>query len=325
MNRQKLDPGKLSDLPIKSFVMLPCGGIGVDSDTTWNELHTTSAARTAAGCVTELALKVASGEVRNGFAVVRPPGHHAEEQQAMGFCFFNSIAIAVKQVMTRMPTVERILILDWDVHHGNGIQQIFYEDPRVLYVSLHRHDEGNFFPGTGDPSEVGTEDGIGFNVNIAWSGGCDPGLGDAEYLAAFRSLVMPIARDFDPELVVVACGFDAAAGHAAPLGGYNVSAACFGAMTKQVKSLARGKVLLSLEGGYDLAAICDATEECVTALLHDDYIPRLEERELTRPPHPVAVQALRRALAVQGLSPFKTPVHKLIQINPIPSVIYDDL
>lgn len=228
--------------------MLPCGGIGVDSDTTWNELHTTSAARTAAGCVTELTLKVAGGEVKNGFAIVRPPGHHAEYQQAMGFCFFNSIAIAVKQIMARMD-LERILIVDWDVHHGNGIQQIFYEDSHVLYISLHRHDEGNFFPGTGDPAECGSEDGVGFNVNISWSGGLNPALGDAEYLAAFRSIVMPIAKDFDPELVMVACGFDGASGHPAPLGGYKLSPQIFGWMTQQVMSLARGKVVLALEGG----------------------------------------------------------------------------
>lgn len=248
LNRQKLDPSKLMDLPIKSFVMLPCGGIGVDGDTTWNELHTTSAARTAAGCVTELALKVAAGEVKNGFAIVRPPGHHAETQQAMGFCFFNNIAIAAKQVMTRMD-MERILVVDWDVHHGNGLQQIFYEDPHVLYISLHRHDDGNFFPGTGDPTEVGHEDGMGFNVNIAWSGGLNPPNGDAEYLSAFRSIVLPIARDFDPEMILVACGFDAAAGHPPPMGGYKLSPACFGWMTRQLMTLARGKVVLSLEGG----------------------------------------------------------------------------
>lgn len=249
LNRQKLDPAKLIDLPIKSFVMLSCGGIGVDSDTTWNELHTASAARMAAGCVTELALKVAAAEIKNGFAIVRPPGHHAEHQQAMGFCFFNSIGVAVKQVRKRLD-MEKVLIIDWDVHHGNGIQQIFYDDPHVLYISIHRHDDGNFFPGTGDPNEVGAEDGVGFSVNIAWSGGLCPPLGDAEYLAAFRSIVMPIARDFDPDIVLVACGFDGAAGHPAPLGGYTLTPAAFGWMTKQVMTLAKGKVILSLEGGY---------------------------------------------------------------------------
>jgi len=109
---QKLDISKLSQLPIKSFVRLPCGGIGVDSDTTWNELHTSSAASMAVGCVVDLATKSASGEIKNGFAIVRPPGHHAEQSQAMGFCFFNSVAIAARLLQQRYDT-ERILILDW--------------------------------------------------------------------------------------------------------------------------------------------------------------------------------------------------------------------
>jgi histone deacetylase 4/5 len=97
--------------------------------------------------------RVATGELRNGFAIVRPPGHHAEPVQAMGFCFFNSIAISARQLRTRFQ-LEKILIVDWDVHHGNGTQQIFYDDPHVLYLSIHRHDDGNFFPGTGAPVEV---------------------------------------------------------------------------------------------------------------------------------------------------------------------------
>lgn len=179
---------------------------------------------------------------------MRPPGSHSEYQQAMGFCFFNSLAIAAKQLKTKLK-VEKILIVDWDVHHGNGLQQMFYDDPQVLYISLHRHDDGNFFPGTGDLQEVGINDGVGFNVNIPWCGTLNPPMGDAEYLAAFRSIVMPIAREFDPEVVLVACGFDAASGHPAPLGGYQISPSCFGWMTKQMMTLARGKVVLALEGG----------------------------------------------------------------------------
>lgn len=298
LNRQKLDPAKLIDLPIKSFVMLSCGGIGVDSDTTWNELHTASAARMAAGCVTELSLKVAGSEIKNGFAIVRPPGHHAEHQQAMGFCFFNSIGVAVKQIRKRLD-MEKVLIIDWDVHHGNGIQQIFYDDPHVLYISIHRHDDGNFFPGTGDPNEVGNDDGVGFSVNIAWSGGLSPPLGDAEYLAAFRSIVMPIARDFEPDIVLVACGFDGAAGHPAPLGGYTLTPAAFGWMTKQVMTLAKGKVVLSLEGGYDLPSICDCSQECVAALIGDETAS-IKDDELARRPCHQAIEALRRVLTIQA-------------------------
>ncbi|KAL2081542.1 hypothetical protein ACEWY4_023395 [Coilia grayii] len=178
--RQKLDS---SVTPM--FVRLPCGGIGVDSDTIWNEVHSSSAARLAVGSVVELVFKVASGELKNGFAVVRPPGHHAEESTPMGFCYFNSVAIAAKLLQQRL-NVSKILIVDWDVHHGNGTQQAFYSDPNILYVSLHRYDDGNFFPGSGAPDEVGSGPGVGFNVNMAFTGGLEPPMGDAEYLAAFR-------------------------------------------------------------------------------------------------------------------------------------------
>ncbi|XP_069940162.1 histone deacetylase 9 isoform X4 [Cherax quadricarinatus] len=296
-NRQRLDTSKFSELPIKSFVRLHCGGVGVDSDTTWNDMHTSSAARMAAGCVIELAYKVATGELRNGFALVRPPGHHAEHQQAMGFCFFNSIAIAARQLHQKL-NLEKVLIIDWDVHHGNGTQSMFYDDPHILYISMHRYDDGSFFPGTGAPTEVGEGDGYGFNVNIAYSGGLTPPMGDAEYMAAFRTIVMPIAKDFNPDIVLVSAGFDAADGHPSPLGGYKVSASCFGNMTKQLMTLARGKVVLALEGGYNLASICDATEACVRTLTSDDP-PPLSEHEMTRPPCQNAVETLQNVIAVQ--------------------------
>lgn len=185
-----------------------------------------------------------------------------------------------------------------DVHHGNGTQQMFYDDPRVLYLSIHRHDEGNFFPGTGGPTECGAGEGLGYNVNVAWSGGLNPPMGDAEYLAAFRSIVMPIAKAFDPSIVLVSAGFDAAIGHPAPLGGYKVSPACFGKMTQQLLGLANGKVVLALEGGYDLAAICDSAQECVRALLGDEPT-QLREEELTRAPCQNAVDTLQKTIAVQ--------------------------
>ncbi|XP_071518120.1 histone deacetylase 4 isoform X5 [Panulirus ornatus] len=297
-NRQHLDMSKFAELPIKSFVRLHCGGVGVDSDTTWNDMHTSSAARMAAGCVIDLAFKVATGELRNGFALVRPPGHHAEHQQAMGFCFFNSIAIAARQLHQKL-NLEKILIVDWDVHHGNGTQSMFYDDPHILYISMHRYDDGSFFPGTGSPTEVGEGDGYGFNVNIAYSGGLSPPMGDAEYMAAFRSIVMPIAKDFDPDIVLVSAGFDAADGHPSPLGGYKVSASCFGQMTKQLMTLARGKVVLALEGGYNLASICDATEACVRTLTSDEP-PPLSEHEMTRPPCQNAIETLQNVIGVQS-------------------------
>uniref|UniRef100_A0A8C7UPH4 Histone deacetylase n=1 Tax=Oncorhynchus mykiss TaxID=8022 RepID=A0A8C7UPH4_ONCMY len=267
LNRQKLDSKKLlGPISQKMYAVLPCGGIGVDSDTVWNEMHSSGAVRMAVGCVIELAFKVAAGELKNGFAVVRPPGHHAEESTAMGFCFFNSVAITAKLLQQKLG-VSKILIVDWDIHHGNGTQQAFYNDPNVLYISMHRYDDGNFFPGSGAPEEVGVGPGVGFNTNIAWTGGVEPPMGDVEYLTAFRTVVMPIANEFSPDVVLVSAGFDAVEGHQSPLGGYNVTAKCFSHLTKQLMKLAGGRVVLALEGGHDLTAICDASESCVAALL----------------------------------------------------------
>ena len=159
----------------------------------------------------------------------------------MGFCYFNSVAIAAKRLLASQ-LARRILIVDWAIHHGNGTQQAFYDTPDVLYISLHRYDNGNFYPGTGGPAECGAGAGVGYNVNIAWTGGLEPPMADAEYLAAFRSVVMPVARSFDPDIVLVSAGFDAALGHAHPIGGYLVSTACFAYLTLQLKQLARGKV-----------------------------------------------------------------------------------
>ncbi|KAM4044243.1 histone deacetylase 7 isoform 2-T2 [Anomaloglossus baeobatrachus] len=298
-NRLKLDNRKLAGiLSRRMFVMLPCGGLGVDSDTIWNDLHSSNAARWAAGSVIDLAFKVVTRELKNGFALVRPPGHHADPSNAMGFCFFNSVAIAAKQLQQRLD-VRKILIVDWDVHHGNGTQRVFYRDPNVLYISLHRHDDGNFFPGSGAADEVGANSGEGFNVNVAWAGGLDPPMGDAEYLAAFRTVVMPIAHEFSPDVVLVSAGFDAAEGHPAPLGGYKVTAKCFGHMTRQLMSLAGGRVVLALEGGHDLTSICDASEACVSALLGNEVDP-LPEEILRQRPNQNAVRSLETVIQVQS-------------------------
>uniref|UniRef100_A0A674P3I1 Histone deacetylase n=1 Tax=Takifugu rubripes TaxID=31033 RepID=A0A674P3I1_TAKRU len=294
LNRHKLDHKKLLGSCLPMYAVLPCGGIGVDSDTVWNEMHSSSAVRMAVGSVIELAFRVAAGELKNGFAVVRPPGHHAEESTAMGFCFFNSVAITAKLLQQKMG-VGKILIVDWDIHHGNGTQQAFYSDPNVLYISLHRYDDGNFFPGSGAPEEVGSGGGNGFNVNIAWTGGVEPPMGDVEYLNAFRYVVMPIAQHFSPDVVLVSAGFDAVEGHQSPLGGYNVSAKCFGQLTQLLMGLAGGRIVMALEGGHDLTAICDASESCVSALL-GDLVRRLECQR----PCPKAWASLERVIEIQG-------------------------
>ncbi|XP_076798101.1 histone deacetylase 9 isoform X11 [Arvicanthis niloticus] len=299
LDGQKLDPRTLlGDDSRKFFSSLPCGGLGVDSDTIWNELHSSGAARMAVGCVIELASKVASGELKNGFAVVRPPGHHAEESAAMGFCFFNSVAITAKYLRDQL-NISKILIVDLDVHHGNGTQQAFYADPSILYISLHRYDEGNFFPGSGAPNEVGVGLGEGYNVNIAWTGGLDPPMGDVEYLEAFRTVVMPVAREFDPDMVLVSAGFDALEGHTPPLGGYKVTAKCIGHLTKQLMTLANGRVALALEGGHDLTAICDASEACINALLGNEP-GLLEEDFLHQTVNTNAAASLQKTIEIQS-------------------------
>uniref|UniRef100_A0A671TG98 histone deacetylase n=1 Tax=Sparus aurata TaxID=8175 RepID=A0A671TG98_SPAAU len=298
LNRLKLDNRKLAGiLSQRMFVMLPCGGVGVDNDTTWNESHTSTASRMAAGSVVELAFRVAKGELK--VSVKEPEGRDTRRatRSETGFCYFNSVAIAAKQLQHKL-SVSKILIVDWDVHHGNGTQEVFYSDPSILYISLHRYDDGNFFPGSGSPAEVGSGAGEGFNVNVAWTGGLDPPMGDAEYLAAFRSVVMPIAQEFSPDVVLVSAGFDAAEGNPAPLGGYKVSAKCFSFLTRQLMSLAGGRVVLALEGGHDLTAICDASEACVSALL--GIQDPLSEEVLLQKPNANAVRSLQTVIQLQS-------------------------
>eukprot|EP00092_Neocalanus_flemingeri_P007568 GFUD01008168.1.p1 GENE.GFUD01008168.1~~GFUD01008168.1.p1 ORF type:complete len:798 (+),score=290.89 GFUD01008168.1:106-2394(+) len=219
----------------------------------------------AAGGVLSCVDLVMSGTSRAGLAVVRPPGHHAEPETPHGFCLFNNVGIAAQYAVTQLG-LERVLILDWDVHHGNGIQHMFYNDNRVLYMSMHRYDYASFFPQSEDANYdmVGEGAGRGFNVNIPWNG---RKMGDSEYLLAFQNIVIPIAYEFQPQLVLVSAGFDAAVGD--PLGGYRVTPAMYGYMTHQLSALAEGRVVVALEGGYNLSSISDCATQCARALLGD--------------------------------------------------------
>lgn len=158
----------------------------------------------------------------------------------------------------------KIMIVDWDVHHGNGTQHMFIEDPNVLYVSIHRYDQGDFFPGSTDAdlNVVGKGSGVGRNINIPWS---DEEMGDGEYLAAFHRVVLPIGYEFAPDMVIVSAGFDAAVDD--PIGEYMVSPECYAHMTHMLMGLANGKVLLCLEGGYSLKALPLCATNCLKALL----------------------------------------------------------
>jgi histone deacetylase 6 len=217
------------------------------------------AALISAGGAIETCKNVVAGKVKNAIAIIRPPGHHAEHNEPMGFCIFNNVPIAAKVCMADYPEAcRKVLILDWDVHHGNGIQNIFYEDPNVLYISIHVYQNGMFYPGAPEHEDVpdgGLENcgaglGMGKNVNIGWH---DQGMGDGEYMAAFQKIVMPIAQEFEPDLVIISAGFDAAAGD--ELGGCYLTPECYSHMTHMLMSLANGKVAVCLEGGYNLRAI----------------------------------------------------------------------
>jgi len=246
--------------------------------------------RKCLGSVVELATRVVTGELSNALAVVRPPGHHCEARQAMGFCILNNVAVAAAVARARLG-VQRVLVVDWDVHHGNGIQHIFEEDGSVLYASLHRYGHG-FYPGTGGAHAVGEGAGRGFSLNIPWS---SSGYGDAEYAAAFERLLMPVAREFAPELVLVAAGFDAAARD--PLGGMEVSPAGYAYMTAQLRSLAAGRLVVALEGGYNLRSISSSAAAVMRVLLGDDPPPL--------PPAPPCRSAARDIVeASHAMAPF---------------------
>ncbi|XP_054327213.1 histone deacetylase 6 isoform X1 [Pongo pygmaeus] len=252
---------------------------------------TFACAQLATGAACRLVEAVLSGEVLNGAAVVRPPGHHAEQDAACGFCFFNSVAVAARHAQAISGRALRILIVDWDVHHGNGTQHMFEDDPSVLYVSLHRYDHGTFFPmgDEGASSQIGRAAGTGFTVNVAWNG---PRMGDADYLAAWHRLVLPIAYEFNPELVLVSAGFDAARGD--PLGGCQVSPEGYAHLTHLLMGLASGHIILILEGGYNLTSISESMAACTRSLLGDPP-PLLT---LPRPPLSGALASITETIQV---------------------------
>jgi histone deacetylase 6 len=217
------------------------------------------AARLAAGGLVDLTLGVLEGRLANGFALLRPPGHHAEAGRAMGFCLFNNVAVAA--AAAKRAGARKIAIVDWDLHHGNGTQHSFWDDPDVLYFSTHQYP---FYPGTGGAGEVGGPRALGRTINVPFPAGC----GDAEYLAAFDRVLLPAARSFAPDLVLVSAGFDAAAGD--PLGAMGVTPAGYARMTARLRELAGGRLVLALEGGYDLRAISESAAACLRVLLGEE-------------------------------------------------------
>ena len=236
------------------------------------------AAVSAAGGLCNAVSEVCARRIRNAFALVRPPGHHAESARAKGFCLVNNIAVAARYAQTTLG-LSRILIVDWDLHHGNGTQHTFEEDPSVLYISAHQYP---YYPGTGAFEETGVGEGRGYTMNIPLRAGC----GDGEYAALFEEIIRPAAQSYRPDLVLVSAGMDIHPSD--PLGGMGVTPRGFAAMTRNLMEIAEtsceGKLVLTLEGGYNLGGLRDS----VGAILNE-----LTERSRTDPGS-VSVGARRR-------------------------------
>ncbi|KAI9042059.1 histone deacetylase hdaA [Aspergillus affinis] len=258
----------------------------------FNTLTFASSLLSVGGAI-ETCLAVARREVKNAIAVIRPPGHHAEHDKTMGFCLFNNVSVAARVCQKELgEDCRKILILDWDVHHGNGIQKAFYDDPNVLYISLHVYQDGKFYPGgdEGDWGHCGNGAGLGRNVNIPWP---SQGMGDGDYMYAFQQVVMPIAQEFNPDLVIIASGFDAAVGD--ELGGCFVTPSCYAHMTHMLMTLANGKVSVCLEGGYNFRSISKSAL-AVTKTLMGDPPDRLHSTS----PSELATSAVRRVMMIQS-------------------------
>jgi acetoin utilization deacetylase AcuC-like enzyme len=228
----------------------------------------------AAGSLVAMVNAILDGPVSKGIALLRPPGHHARPASAMGFCLLNHVAIAAAHAQSR--GLERIAVVDWDVHHGNGTQEIFWRDPRVLYVSTHQFP---WYPGTGAVDEIGENEGRGYTVNVPLAAGG----GDAVYASAFERIVLPVVESFAPELVLVSAGFDASARD--PLGQMDLSPDAFGWMAQRLSQIAsgsaQGRIALVLEGGYDLVALEAGIAKAIDGLVlgRAADLPRADDDE----------------------------------------------
>ena len=218
------------------------------------------AALLSAGAGLEALDKILEGTVGNAFCAVRPPGHHAEQNKAMGFCLFNNVGVIARYAQD-VKNIQKIFIFDWDVHHGNGTQHSFYRDSSIYYSSIHQYP---FYPGTGGVDETGTGDGLGSNLNLpmrAYS--CD-----ADYINAIEHKLIPVIQKFNPDLIIISAGFDAHEND--PLAQINLSTDCYGKMTQKLMEIANdvcnGRILSMLEGGYDYSALADSVKLHVETL-----------------------------------------------------------
>lgn len=262
-------------------------------DSVYFNNDTLLSAKLSCGGAIEACKAVVEGKVKNSLAIVRPPGHHAEPDSPGGFCLFSNVAVAANAILKSYPeSVRKIVIIDWDIHHGNGTQKVFYNDPRVLYISLHRYEQGKYYPGTteGAADKVGAGEGEGFNVNVPWPTG---GVGDADYIYAFRKVILPICQEFNPDLVIISSGFDAADGDV--IGGCHVSPSGYGHMTHYLKSLAKGNLCVVLEGGYNLDSIAKSALRVAKVLLGEP--PELLENAI---PKTETIEAIADVIKIQS-------------------------
>ncbi len=239
------------------------GPTALDADTIVSPGSWKAALRSV-GAVTQAIDRVVSGTLQSVFCAVRPPGHHALVERAMGFCFFNNVAIGARYAQQHHG-LSRILIVDWDVHHGNGTQEIFYEDNSVFYFSTH---QVPFYPGTGSAEETGRGAGQGATLNVPLPAGA----GDDEIIEAFRSQLMPVAERFRPELILISAGFDAHRDD--PLAHLTVTESGFAELTRMTREIAeahaRGRIVSVLEGGYHPIALGRSVEAHLRALIEDE-------------------------------------------------------
>jgi acetoin utilization deacetylase AcuC-like enzyme len=255
----------------------------LDPDTQTTSLSY-QAACLAVGGLFSLVDSIIAGTVRNGFALVRPPGHHAEKDRAMGFCLFNNVALGARYAM-KIHGLKKILIADWDLHHGNATQHSFYDDSDVLYFSTHQYPH---YPGTGSLKEVGSGEGMGFTVNVPLSSGH----GDADFFKIFEKILCPIGKAFKPELILVSAGFDTYV--ADPLGGMQVTPKGYAAMTRLIMELARecssDRVAFTLEGGYHLTGLRESVRAVLKELMGESLLTPDDLESLEKAETPGIVQ-----------------------------------
>jgi acetoin utilization deacetylase AcuC-like enzyme len=253
--------------------MSEAGGGAFDPDTVASA-GSFGAALHGAGGACALADALVAREAPFGFCGLRPPGHHAEPARAMGFCLFNNVAVAARHALDALG-VERVFVLDWDVHHGNGTNDIFHGSPEVLFASIH---QSPLYPGTGPLSDVGSGEGEGFSLNLP----VPPGSGESTWLALVEHVVVPAAREFRPELILVSAGFDAH--RADPLAQCRLETESFASMALQVRALGEevgAPVGAVLEGGYDLGALAQSVAVTLAAFAEGGEAPPAEADAVT--------------------------------------------